>query len=106
MSYVTNIILHLPICEEEKIEEVNKFFDEKEKGLVSLDDGKLPHGWYGGSKMLEANLYAGAFNYLSLEELMEYLRKIDWENPEEVQVMVKEQNDEVFRIELLQTLDK
>ena len=73
MSLVTNIILHIGILEDEKekIKEINKFFDGQ--SLVSVDDENLPRGWYGGSKMLECNLYIGAFNYLRIQEFIDHL---------------------------------
>lgn len=99
MSVVTNLILHIGISEdeEERIKDVNKFFEDK-NGLVSLDDSKIPRGWYGGSKMLECNLYIGAFNYLDLDEFIKHCKNIKWEYPDEIQIIVKEQEDDLFRI--------
>ena len=98
MSLVTNTILTFSILEYEKdrINDVNKFFEES--GFVSCDDESLPIGWYGGTKMLETNVAIGAFNYLELEEFIEHLRNIKWEEPQNVQIIVKEQNDEKFRL--------
>ena len=42
--------------------------------------------------------YRGSFNYLPLEQFIDYLRKVGWEEPGNVQVIVKEQSDEKFRI--------
>jgi protein associated with RNAse G/E len=99
MSVVTNLILHIGILEDEedRIKDVNEFWEDG-IGLVSFDSSDLPRGWYGGTKMLEANLYVGAFNYLDLDEFITHLEKIRWEYPEEVQVIVKEQEDDLFRI--------
>lgn len=101
MSLVTNVILHTPIYfddEQKEIEkQINSFFDES-KGFVYVDDEKLPIGWYGGTKMLECDLYIGSFNYLDLEGLIKHLSKIKWEYNEQVQLIVKEQEDDKFRI--------
>jgi hypothetical protein len=101
MSVVTNIILAFPterFClPEKRLAAVNRFFVGM-KGFVSMDDVGLPDCWYGGAKRLEANLYLGAFNYLDLRSLIEWIRTIPWMYPEQVQLIVKEEDDEVFRI--------
>ena len=54
--------------------------------------------WYGGSKMLETPLYLGAFNHLDLKGFTEHMKEIDWEEPENVQLIVKEQESDKFKI--------
>ena len=99
MSYVTNTILTFNVLEDEKerLVEVNKFFGDS-KGFVSCDDESLPRGWYGGIKMLETNICIGSFNYLKVEELVDYLREIKWKKPQNVQLMLKNQSDEKFTL--------
>jgi hypothetical protein len=108
MSVVTNLVLSLSIFDahgadryhEEggpKIAEINRFF-EPVQGLTDIDTLKLPRGWYGGSKMLEAHLYVGAFNHIDLRSFITHLRSIKWERPECVQLFVKEEDDERFRL--------
>ena len=106
MSNVTNLILSIGYHDAEagKIHEVNRYFEEPEiealrcRGLVSIDDSSLPEGWYGGSKYFEANIYLGAFNYLLLDEFIEHLRSIQWQSPEDLQIIVMGQEDDGFRI--------
>jgi hypothetical protein len=100
---VTNVILSTPLYFDEEKEvitkKINEFFDDTQKGFVNMDDENLPDGWYGGAKMLEAELFIGAFNYLDLPALIEHLKNIDWDGDiEEVQLIVKEQEDDRFRI--------
>lgn len=97
MSYVTNVILSMGM-EGEKLEQVNKFFDGNQKGFVSCDDESLPRGWYGGSKMLEIDIAVGAFNYLSIDELVEHLKTIEWQEPEEIQLLICDKDDNRFSI--------
>ena len=78
MSVVTNIIIAFSASENE--------------------DSKLQKGWYGGTKNLEVNIFIGAYNHLNLNDLIQHMSTIDWEEPEDVQVIVKEQNDDRFRI--------
>ena len=105
MSYVTNVILHTSLMEwggwssHSLLPRVNAFFEESGGGgLVAVDDPALPTGWYGGNKFLEAQLYLGAFNYLILEEFIAHLRSLPWEAPESVQLIIKEENDDKFRV--------
>ncbi len=102
MSVVTNLVLSLSFEDARgpasKIADVNRFFESPVRGLTSVDDPSLPRGWYGGSKMLEANLYVGAFNHLDLRRFIVHLRSIKWERAECVQLLVKEQEDERFRL--------
>ena len=101
MSNVTNLLLHIGMLEDEKakIQEVNAYFEQRQvRPLISLDDEHLPRGWYGGDKYLECRLYVGAFNYLYLDEFIEHLKTITWEEPEALQLMVKEERDDLFQV--------
>lgn len=103
MSVVTNVILstHIYFGEEKTqiTEEINNYFKE-DTGFVNVDDEKIPRGWYGGTKMLEAELFIGAFNHLDLDSLIKHLRdNVNWgEFRQECQLIVKEQEDIGFRI--------
>jgi len=101
MSVVTNAILTYSILEQEdetnRIGEVNKFFGES-RGFVHCDTPTLERGWYGGTKMLETNVAIGSFNHLRLNDFVEHLESIKWEEPQNVQLIVQEQDDERFRI--------
>jgi hypothetical protein len=102
MSCVTNVILCFSCADGGPdtgvIKEVNSFFDlGKVNGLKSIDSTTLPRRWYGGDKMMEANLYVGAFNHLDLPQFVEHLQRLPWRHPEIVQLFVMEENDERFR---------
>lgn len=98
MSLVTNCILSFSISETEKerIEEVNSFFDCKP--FISCADESLPNGWYGGTKYLETPIYIGAFNYFNKVDFINHLVNIEWYYPEDVQLIIEEQDDARFRI--------
>lgn len=108
MSFVTNIILHMSTIEEEdeRIKEVNAYFSPEnnygisDRPLIGLDDTELlPRGWYGGTKYLECELYVGAYNYLNLEAFLKHLSTaVKWSEPQNVQVFVKEQNYDKFKV--------
>jgi hypothetical protein len=104
MSVVTNLILTFSISEDEDrcINEVNNYeYQGIKMNLVSVDFDKdidNRKAWYGGTKFMEAPIFLGAFNHLDIEDFKRYLRKVNWEFPELVQLIVKEQDDEKFRI--------
>lgn len=97
MSLVTNCILSFSILDdtEERMKEVNSFFDCKP--LVSCDES-LCRGWYGGTKMLETPIYIGAFNYLPRYDFLNHISTIDWEYPEDVQLLLQEQDYNCFAV--------
>ena len=102
MSAVTNILLHIDLDTANRIEEVNEFFSRKDlRGwppLVSLDDPRLPRGWYGGDKRLEADIYVGAYNHFELQSFIEYLQSIAWRDDDAVQLFVKEYDEMEFKL--------
>ncbi len=103
MSVVTNVILSIGLADDEEndgvaISRVNQFFEPPRIGFVSCDSPLLPRGWYGGTKMLEANLYIGAFNHFVLAEFLEFLGRLEWNEPRNVQLFVKEEDDDRFRL--------
>ena len=109
MSEVTNLIISFSNGEDERnrINEVNSFFNngqgfkinsaDFEKGTNWLGKENRKR-WYGGSKMLETPLYLGAFNHLELQGLIDHIKEIDWEEPENVQLIVKTQDSDKFMI--------
>lgn len=101
MSRLSNCILSFSISEDEekRIKDVNEFFVQyKQNGFISADDPELPSGWYGGSKMLETPLYIAAINWFVEDEFIDHLRKIKWECPESVQLIIKRQDEDQFSI--------
>lgn len=102
MSEVTNLILTFSLgeMEKERIAEVNTFVNnDLAINLVSVDDKKLPKGWYGGTKYFEAAIYVGAFNYIKLDSFIDHLKKkVKWDEPQYVRLIIKEQEDFAFRM--------
>ncbi len=90
MSVVTNVLLKIPICEEEKIAEVNKFFGDR-RGFdkeIGADCG--------GTKVMEATVFPAAFNYLEIEPFIEHVRSIEWGSPDQVQLFICGQEEDIF----------
>lgn len=102
MSRVTNIIIFTSISED--VEFLKSKFNEFKVGdsgflLTSVEDDKLPDGWYGGSKKLEAEIFIAAYNYFDIELLIQFMQNhVPWEYPESVQIAYKGQDDSKFKL--------
>ncbi|WP_135433281.1 hypothetical protein [Hymenobacter fodinae] len=87
---------------EDEVGIIKSLREYKHRGLsfhiVSVEDEQLPKGWYGGSKNLECSILIGAYNHLHLKSLIEFMRAMEWENPEDVQLIVLKQWESKFRI--------
>jgi hypothetical protein len=96
MSYVSNVILSFSIMEDEvkRIKDVNdKLTKQEQRGFV-FPDGQ---DWHGGSKALERPTFLAAFNYLDLERFIWDLATCNWDVPEEVQVFICDQHEDLYR---------
>ena len=108
MSNVTNLMIYFSIFEDEisKEIEINSFFNNgRQFKIISAnfeEENDLENGdkqrWYGGSKCLETPLFIGAFNHLDLDGLVTYLKQMEWEEPQDVQIILKGEEDSKFRI--------
>lgn len=98
MSYVTNVLLHVGVCEEVTLEQINATASEQEgQSLNDLSWGDIGKSW-GGNKYPEVKLSGAAFNYLRKDEFMAHLAQLPWTNPDEVQMFIKDQQDYRFTI--------
>ena len=83
MSLVTNVILCCGLRDKHLVLKLPIYFN---------DIGEH----FGGPKNCEAGVFGCAANYLNYEELIDAIHEIDWEQPTELQVLVKGQEDEQF----------
>jgi hypothetical protein len=102
MSVVTNVMVSFTNLENEDPETVPRllawFADKGE--LRSITHGWAdppPHGW-GGNKHPECELWAGAYNHLDLDGMLQHVASIAWAYPQFVQVFVKEQEAATFAV--------
>lgn len=104
MSYVTDIVLVYGLCPDENnhelLSEINAcIVDHRHQKFVHVEDEKLPMYWYGGSKVLQANVAIGAFNYINLPQMIEGMRsKIDFNKYEcdYVQMLIQDEHNVGF----------
>jgi hypothetical protein len=101
MSHVTDIILVTAIEDGAEIEDghpnadlLSKYLSERHTGttLVKVD------GFAGGGKAMQCDVFAAAVNYLSMGDLVAAMNEVPWQAPENVQLMLKDEHDDTFRI--------
>jgi hypothetical protein len=93
MSVVTNFVFKTSVGDKARVAELNTAFQSGAK-FVSCGDESLPRGWYAGTKILECEIYPGAFNHLELSDLIRAIREVDWDDPGSVQLFVQEQEED------------
>lgn len=107
MSRVSNVFLCVSILERKDwLEQANLAIAESANGqqFVDMDAEDSKHEfWYGGSKVWEANTAAAAFNYFEPEQVRDCLQGVEWLEPEFVQVIAQDQDDDAFKILTLAT---
>ena len=93
MSTVTNIILKTGLYEAT----ISGF----QKEFCTLTGGhtlaKVDH-FASGSKVMELDIYMAAINGLDLDGLRRIFFRVPWENADEVQLMIQEQEEDLFKI--------
>jgi hypothetical protein len=100
MSVVTNAILTahvgLPDSSDPEIDSVNRFLQNADGGGY----GKFIEvsGHAGGTKHMECRVYLSAFNHADTETILKAVDQAPWREKEMVQVFVKEQEEELFRL--------
>lgn len=102
MSRVTNVILHVSILEENECEDGPLVQVVALNRVLSAEDYKTSFErvdqYAGGGKVFEATVFMAAFNHAATYELLRLIRARPWTYPDEVQVFVKEEEEEGFTI--------
>ena len=55
-------------------------------------------GFAGGTRAFEAEIWAGAYNYLDIQEFTQAVLNVKWLYPDDVQPLIEEQADDVFSL--------
>lgn len=100
MSHVTDIILITAIEdgvgeaeEHPNAEKIHKFICSKYvAGLKKVDELS------GGNKAMQCDVFMTAINYLDIPALVDFFYEIKWEMPECVQLLIKDEHDDIFKI--------
>ena len=93
MSHVTDIILVTFLDDEGTgLTDLNTFLQKRSKPLTRVDDHtETP-------RVLQCNVFIGAYNWLNIPDLLTVFSTCQWEYPECVQLMLKDENDNTFII--------
>ena len=94
MSYVTDVILISHYLELDTISKINSWFIDRFKaGLIDISE------YGGGNKVLQCEVYAGAFNYLDLEAFLAFVKTLPPEDRECMQLLTSEEHDDKFTLQ-------
>lgn len=100
MSTVTDVIITLSLIEEDSgckpspaMLNINSYLCAKSMGCFNRIDDCA-----GGRKTFQAQIWAGAFNHLNIEELLNTVASQSWEDRESVQIFVKEEGQDTFAL--------
>lgn len=105
MSWVTNVLLLFSLDEffddeDEEIEKpisltnVNTWLEEN--GWGTLDN--LDRHVECGGKAMQACVYGGAFNFFKTDEFIKVVKAQAWRKSKSVQLLIKDENDEHFKL--------
>jgi hypothetical protein len=92
MSYVSNVIL-LTFIEDQGIKDVQLWLSRAGAGSLKQIDG-----FSGGTKAVEHEIWAGAYNWLDIPEFIKAVKSASWMYPSDVQLLIKEEGDDLFSL--------
>ena len=101
MTDITNIIILTSIndgawmnSDHGSVDVVYEYLRKKYQGnsLAKVDE----HG--GGRKRMSCDIFMAAIDYLDKEELLEQFNAIEWQRPEQVQLLLKGSKDDLFQV--------
>jgi hypothetical protein len=99
MSRVTNVILTAGVGlldgSDPEIDSVNEFLrkvDERGGQFVEVSEKA------GGTKHMECRVYLSAFNHVHTDMILRAIDQAPWRERDMVQVLVKEQEEDTFRL--------
>ena len=104
MSWVADVVLTFSLAE---------IFDEDEIHLENVAALDTINAWLegrhgaqlleisdkaGGNQPMQSSVYGGAFNMLKIEEFVQLVKSQPWVEPENVQLLIKDEQEERFTI--------
>lgn len=107
MSWVTDVILIFNVAEQyddneefldsvSALDNINAWLEENDYGKL-IDIGE----YAGGGKYMQANVYGGAFNFLKIDEFIALIKKQQWHEPENVQLLIQDEQESRFTLHTL-----
>lgn len=105
MSHVTDFILITALYDGASNCDTMEGHNAKYYSNLTGIDFKYISDYTGGNKAIQCDIFMSAMNYYDIDVALEYLNKIKWENPECVQLMVKDEHEDVFKIYTPEVVD-
>jgi hypothetical protein len=92
MSHVADVIL-LTFVEDAGIDDAQKWLrDNKWPELVEVS------GNAGGNKAMQCDVWVAAINCFAIDDFAKAVKAINWEWPDSVQLLVKDEHDDHFTL--------
>jgi hypothetical protein len=115
MSRIAEILLHVDPVDESVAEELSFWIrndaprsddrTEASAGYLLPLAGQVGQEAWGGSKLPALSLWAGVTNYVRLDALVDRVGTVLWEEPDTVQLMVRNESDPWFRVYMIRDGD-
>lgn len=98
MSHSTGIILITAIDDgfdmgKLTVAGINNYLKTKYGGVLNKVSHKA-----GGSQVMPCDMHTGAFNYFDIDDFWGFIKTVTWEMPECVQLMIKDEHDDIFTV--------
>lgn len=111
MSHTTQIVLHVSPLDHDRAVDVAFWIrnqaprsdhrTQAPPGHLAPITGEMGAEIWGGEKNPSAELWAGTTNHLDLDALLAHLARVNWEEPDAVQLLVKDEADPYFRLYMI-----
>ncbi len=99
MSHVTDVILLNELNDGEPLTDTKEWLKAHYNGcsLYRVDGRRV-----GGDKVMQSDIYMGAFNYMDIRGFIDYLELLDWDKDggsrECFQLLIKKEHDVTFAL--------
>ena len=93
MSVVTNMIFTFSSTDKNIIFNINKWLNGREYGELNAVADMA-----GGYKFFESQIFIAAFNHFFLDDFIDFIKSLAWNDPCAVQIFIKKEFDSKFRI--------
>ncbi len=99
MSHVTDIIL-ITFIDDGGIEDAHPNVDLLNEYLTQHNHGQLikVDGYAVGHKVMQCDVFLSAANFLYIDEFVKEFNKVPWEDPDSVQLLLKDEEDDRFTV--------
>lgn len=103
MSVVTDVILLTSrydgctvdqIATHPNVDIVNKYLENNERDRQLYQVDQYSHNGHS----MQCDVWIGAFNYFNIENFIQAIKDVEWVNRECVQLLIKDEEEDIFKI--------